>query len=231
MKIINQDTEIAFNAEKEFLESEYYKKYENTAFDGTGKNKVSYANYETAYSKIVEVMRDFFTLYYEKANNCNEKIGKELLKKIYRDPDQDFGKIINGVECSGDALISLSRLIGFSKVFNSEIVDKYKEYRRSVIFYFPKHAGGINQTRNFIYQKGEVKCTFGDRIDCTLLDIKNYCESIRVKTNKNIVLIKAYKNDITDKWFKYFDYDFTKIIDFYNIKNIFTNDNYDIYMI
>ena len=158
--------------DKEFLESEYYKKYENTDYDGKGTRKSSYANYEDAYNKIVTVMRDFFVLYYEKAKECDERHAKELLKRIYRDPDQNFKRTFNGVECSGDALVSLSRLIGFSEKFNSKIVDAYQEYRKSVIVYFPKEQGGINQAR----------CSmFGDRIDCTLLDIKNYCESVRKK--------------------------------------------------
>ncbi|WP_286028595.1 hypothetical protein [Ligilactobacillus agilis] len=45
------------------------------------------------------------------------------------------------------------------------MIKEYETYRKHPIFYFPCERNGVNMTRATV---------FGDRIDCTLLDLKYY---------------------------------------------------------
>lgn len=210
---------------KEFEKSDYYQKYENTTYvDSLLRNffndtqtkikKDRFKGFEDAYRKNVEVMSDFFKLYYDKSKYCTEENGKHMLEIIYIDTDKKSVKKINDIECYGDAIVSLKRLFEQSP-FDSQLVEVYKVVRKKEIFNFPSEIGGINGTRNSV---------FGDRIDCTLFDMKCYCETKKGR------MIKAYKRKMTNKWFdECFSFSFEKIVKWFGIEGIFVNDNYDVY--
>ena len=111
-----------------------------------------------------------------------------------------------------DALISKNRIyehIGF----NDNFIDEYIISRQTPIMFFPKEKGGINTSRY---------STFGDRIDYFLFDLKLYCNDEKCKMES------TYELPNTKLWINSFNKDFSKIIDWLDIKGVFVTDNYDV---
>ena len=91
--------------------------------------------------------------------------------------------------------------------FNSHFVETFKNYRYLPIFYFPSEQGGINKERY---------SAFGDKIDHLLFDLKRKCEGAT-----DCRLENSYNKVRTAKWLQYFEYDFNKIVEFYDLEDSF----------
>ena len=145
----------------------------------------------------------------------SEKAWK-LFFASYIDPDGYSGegiRYVNDVKCTSDALLSIRR-IHAKEGFGKEFIDTFSNYREVPLFYFPCEDGGINQCRAKYLE---------DRIDHTLLDLKNYCAG-----EKNCILDEAYKKPKTKAWLESFQKDFKKIADSMNIVGVFINENYEV---
>lgn len=141
---------------------DYYK-------EGRKCNLKGIKTYTDCYNYDIETMTEF-------VNQCwnnyekNEEI-KKMIYSFYIDPDGYDEKTESGVICSADGLLSFNRIYDHEKDFK-DFIDTYKRYREIPIFFFPRERGGINTTRSRV---------FGDRIDHTLFDIKNYFEGREYK--------------------------------------------------
>jgi hypothetical protein len=207
-----------------YQESKFFEKYHGTYFSDKILNEVfKCGTYEEIYRKNIEVMNDFIELYINKIDiKDNENIYWKMVYAFYIDPDSKAIKRFNetdeeDVVCTADGLFSLLRIYrkyGLTKCMVSE----YEQYRKVPIFFFPQERYGINQSR----------CSaFGDRIDHTLFDLKNYFE----KGADFCRLGKVYQKPKTSKWlesFKKYDKPFEKLVNWYGVQGIFVNDQYEV---
>ncbi len=141
----------------------------------------------------------------------------ELFKFFYKDPDgyaidENGLKVRNGVQCTVDAIISINRIYNHEG-FNQKFIDTFTISRKNPIIFFPRERGGINTSRYSI---------FGDRIDHTLFDLKQYFEG------KECKLMKSYELPNTKLWLNSFN-NFKEMIIDMKICGIFTNENNDIF--
>lgn len=157
---------------------------------------------------------DFVTSEYE-----NSEQAWCYYKESYIDPD---GYPFNGddkkdgiIKCSSDALLSIRRIKeyeGFGS--ESDFRKIYEVSRKKPLLYFPKEAGGINQSRALLLE---------DRIDHTLYDLKRHC------ARQECILRDSYEKEKTKKWLESFDCDFHNIIDWMGVRGILTDENYNVY--
>lgn len=179
------------------------------------RKKTKEDSYDEIYNYNIQIINDFFTLYYDKNKNKDISIDDNTVRSIilsmYIDPDSSSIKERNGIKCSADGLISIKRLYSYEKATN-QLIEDYKKYRKYPIFHFPQESNGINQSR---------ASSFGDRIDHTLFDIKNFYiilkkyngEKSREKVKKyyneqnilKIILINAFTNQQTFNFLTSFD--------------------------
>ena len=135
-----------------------------------------------------------------------------MLHAFYVDPDECAIWTIGGVICSVDGLLSIRRI--YRKYgMSAETVHEYEIYRQVPIFFFPKEKNGVNMTRASV---------FGDRIDCTLYDLKRRFEG------KECKLEKVYNMPKTSIWLSEIG-SFENLVNLYGIKGIFVNDDYEVY--
>lgn len=92
-------------------------------------------------------------------------------------------------------------------------IDTYSTYRKEPILFFPREKGGINTAR---YIK------FGDRIDYTLFDLKQYFE------NKPCKLLSSYMLPRTQSWLRSFN-DFGDLVKYLRLDRVFTDENNNIF--
>lgn len=149
----------------------------------------------------------------------DELIDRKQFLKEYNDakldPDGYFVKMYNTVPCSADGLISFYRMCCFEESV-TDIIPAYAKYRMAPIFFFPRESGGINQSRG-------ISKILHDKIDYTLLDIKTYFE----KGADACVLASAYKKPLTSQWLSELG-SFKEVVDWFDVKGIFTNENYEV---
>lgn len=140
-----------------------------------------------------------------------------LFHNSYIDPDQYASEPgltkKHSIKCTFDGLLSIKR-IHYYEGFGDNFIETFKMYRKKPVISFPCEQGGINQSRARLLE---------DRIDHTLLDLKNYCEG------KDCVLSEAYKKDKTLKWINSFDSRFERIVDWMGIKGSFVNEKYEVF--
>ena len=141
----------------------------------------------------------------------------ELFKFFYKDPDgyaidENGLKVRNGVQCTVDAIISINRIYNHEG-FNQKFIDTFTVSRKNPIIFFPRERGGINTSRYSI---------FGDRIDHTMFDLKQYFEG------KECKLMKSYELPKTKLWLNSFN-NFKEMLIDMKIDGIFTNENNDIF--
>ena len=212
---------------KEYMQSEFYKKYKDTYFsdsiiiDIIGKKfrKHNFVNrsrdrYNFAYEKMVEIIQSFIEDYAEQATYADNSMKWKMLYAMYIDPDSYSVREHGGITCTADGLLSIRRMY-YNLSLSSELAEEYRKYRKAPVFHFPSERNGINTSRAI---------AFGDRIDHTLYDIKRYCEG-----HDDCKLILSYELPKTSVWLKSFDNDFKKIIDWFGIKGIFVNKNYEVF--
>lgn len=208
---------------EEFINSYFYKKYKDSYFSDSilkdvfgerlYKKRFHAKVYEDVFNKNIEVIRDLL-LYVNSSSLLDDKTKYLMLKSVYIDPDCYSKKEVNGVICTADGLISISRLYSLYGS-TEEMLKEYIKYRAQPIFHFPKEKKGINISR---------ANAFGDRIDHTLFDIKRFCEGA-----DNCRLKSTFDLPKTNAWLSGLGNDFHRIVDFWEVKGIFVNDNYEVF--
>ena len=168
------------------------------------------------YKKSFEHTIDELTKFYNK--NFSSDNFRELLLKMYKeknlDPDSKAIKYYSDIKCTADALLSIKQICNMENDIKN-IINVYKQFRETPIFFFPCEKGGINTLRANIFK---------DKIDYTLYDIKMYYD----KGIESTKLKNAFKRPKTNLWLKKMG-SFKNVINWLQIKNIFTNDNYNVY--
>ena len=172
------------------------------------------------YNKALNTAVEKLEKFYNKYKKCDEEYLREQIfleyKKHNLDPDGKAIRERDGIKCTADGMHSIYRICNMESD-KSNIVSVYEKYRKYPIFFFPSEQEGINQTR-------AKKYVYGDRIDYTLYDLKLALEG---KTDL-CRLNTAYKQPKTAKWLDSFDNSFKELIDWYEIKGIFTDDSYNV---
>lgn len=167
-----------------------------------------------SYSDIFEYDINLYDFIVDKYGT-DEKAWK-LFIASYIDPDGYSGKgvkVENKIKLTSDALFSVRR-IKSKEGFGEQFIKVFKEYRATPIIYFPCEDGGINQSRARYLE---------DRIDHTLLDLKNYCDG-----KKNCVLEESYKKPKTKAWLDSFQNNFANIVDSMSLVGTFVNEKYEV---
>ena len=154
---------------------------------------------ETFYSGLDESARDQLYQFYS---------DKRL------DPDGRAIRTVFDVDCTADGLLTFYQICRHEEK-ESDIIRTYKEYSKEPIIFFPCEIGGINTSR---------AAAFGDRIDHTLFDLKNYF----IDARDDCRLLKAYNRPFTQKWLQGMG-SFDSIIDWWGIKGIFADESYNVY--
>ncbi|MEB3012033.1 hypothetical protein VJI77_03370 [Parvimonas sp. D2] len=167
--------------------------------------------YKDIYEYNIFIMKDIIKKY-----GTNEYAWR-LFKSFYKDPDgfcinEKGFEYKNGIKCTADAVLSINRIYEHEG-FNSEFVETFITYRKTSILFFPSERKGINTSRYRV---------FGDRIDYTLFDLKQFFE------NKECKLKSAYELPKTKKWLESFK-NFGEMIEYFQIKGIFTDEDNNIF--
>ncbi|MBU3130273.1 hypothetical protein [Clostridium tagluense] len=218
-----------------YLSSDFYKKYKNTYHSDKilkevfncelkfvhrirsfGKKK-----YSDIYGMNIHIITDFIDLYYQEMLHKDYDIAWKMIYSFYLDPDSVATKSYGDILCSADGLLSIKRIYSH-KGLTTQFISEYETYRRVPIIYFPQETNGINMTRASV---------FGDRIDYTLFDLKKYFEAKKSKTNVDshkCRLISAYELPKTSDFLHQMG-SFENLIDWLNIKGIFTSEQYEVY--
>ena len=166
-----------------------------------------------SYRDIYEVNIDLWN--FLKKNYNSDKKMWDLFFEFYIDPDgypieDNVFRRVNDIPCTADGLLSIKRIKCFEGVGDG-FIETYKKYRKTPIFFFPSEKNGINVLRARLLE---------DRIDHTLLDLKNCCER-----KGGCILESAYQLPKTKKWLKHFNYEFGKIAEWLGIIKIFVKED------
>lgn len=205
----------------DFLNSKFYKnineEYNTELIKFLSKYDKNEHIYELMFNRNIFFMKKFLADYYSKSslsktkfNNSKKDFGTRLFHNaFYVDVDEYAVKKHNNcnVICKGDALFSFNRIISFNDyAFSNKMIKDYELLRDIVIFYFPSERGGINTSR---------MNSFDDKIDYLLFDLNNYLN------NKPCRLSKTYKRKKTKEWLESFNNDFSELVKWYGIEDIF----------
>lgn len=153
--------------------------------------------------------------------NSDEKMW-DYFYEFYKDPD---GYPINDgqwrsrgdIKCTVDGLLSIKR-IKFFEGIGDNFIKTFEHFRRTPIIFFPSERNGINSLRAKLLE---------DRIDHTLLDLKNYCES---RGEGKCILDSAYQLPLTKKWIDSFNSDFSQIAEWLGVIDVFVeNRSFEIF--
>lgn len=178
------------------------------------KNVSQDIKYQKAFTKTVS----FITKIYSDNESLEEEKLRRLLFEEYRrrklDLDGKALRYVGNVKCTADGLLSMWRICNMEEQIQN-IARVFDVYRQIPIFYFPCERGGINTTRAKI---------FGDRIDHALYDLKKYYTNNR----DECCLVNAYNREQTKKWLVDMN-SFENLIDWWGVKGIFTDYEYNIY--
>lgn len=148
----------------------------------------------------------------------DKNILESMMVALYLDPDPYAIKEVEDIICTADGLLSIKRM--YRKYgLSDKMISEYARYRKVPIFFFPKEKNGINMLRTSV---------FGDKIDYTLFDIKKYYENFNNIDAHNCKLSSAYKLPKTKKWLQNMG-TFENLVDWYGIKGIFVDENYEVY--
>lgn len=215
----------------EYETSPFFQKYKNTYFSDVilrdvlqcdvklhklyGLNKKSY---EEIHHMSTEVMKDLMLDFAYAKQFKDECIFWRMLYAVYLDPDANAFKQYHGITCTADGLFSIRRIYRKYGI-KLDTIYEYERYRSVPVFFFPKEKNGINITRARV---------LGDRIDYTLYDLKKYFEAEEESEKEKCKLFSAYRMPKTRAWLNAIG-SFERLIDWYGIKNIFTDKNYEVY--
>lgn len=214
----------------DYENSPFFLKYKNTYFSDVilkdvfqcdvklhrlyGLNKKSY---EEIHHMSTEVMKDLLIDFADATQFKDEALFWKMLYAIYIDPDSNGMKVYDGITCTADGLFSIRRIYR-KHGMKITTIHEYAQYRRVPIFFFTMEKNGINTTRASV---------FGDRIDYTLYDMKKYFAAKDEEEKEKCKLISAYRMPKTKAWLDAMG-SFERLIDWYGVKNIFTNGNYEV---
>lgn len=211
---------------EQFKESQFYAKYQDKyisdiilrnvlpsdkKFHWMYSQKKDYSN---VHQYNVDVMRDLYHLFAVPARIEDKDILWEMIYAFYLDPDGYAIKERAGITCSADGLFSIRRIYR-KHGLSEEAIEDYEKYRKVPIFFFPRERNGINMSRASV---------FGDRIDHTLFDLKNYFQG----NKEDCRLATAYRLPKTSKWLEDLG-SFEELVEGYGIKGIFVNDDYEVF--
>lgn len=213
---------------EEFIKSDFYRKYKDTYWSdsilqevfGVELEKHKIKGYDSmAYEEIYKLNLDVFTDYFadpyiRKLFEINAELIWKIQKAFYLDPDCGSVKVINGISCTADGLISRKRISKHIKSID-EFIPEYEMTRKYPFVYFPDEWDGINGLRAI---------TFGDRIDHTLLDLKNYLDPVKREKCK---LKAAYELPVTKAWLTKLG-SFKNLIDSLELRGLLVNEQYEI---
>lgn len=219
---------------QQFKESEFYKNYVDTYFSDKILREVFKVNlnlhklynlknkkYEEIHQMNVKHIHELVSEFSGEFSVEGRDLVWEMIYAVYIDPDSNEIKQLGDIQCTADGLFSIKRI--YRKNGASEkTVSEYETYRKVPVFFFPSERGGINTSR---------VSAFGDRIDHTLFDLKNYFEEVakgEAGDIKKCRLHSAYNLLKTKEWLSKFK-TFNDLIDWYGVKDIFTNDKYEVY--
>lgn len=172
-----------------------------------------------------EIIVHDIELYNKIKEECpNAGIAWEHFSKAYIDPDSypivdSEYKTMGKIKCTADGLLSIRRIHEFEG-FEEQFIKTFESSRMNPVFFFPCERGGINQSRAALLE---------DRIDHTLLDLKNYCENYHNKTGKECKLYKAYLRPKTKEWLKDIGFSFERIVEDLGIQGSFVGDDYEVF--
>lgn len=219
------------NVVEEYKSSTFYQKYKDTYFSDKILREVlkcevllhplyglKEMSYEDVHKLSTDVMRDLVNEFAAKVNFKDEEMFWKILYAIYFDPDPNGVREFGGVTCTADGLLSIRRIYHKYGISNS-MVDEYEMYRKVPVFFFPQENNGINQKR---------ASAFGDKMDHTLFDLKNYFDAKTDEERNQCKLISAYNQPKTKIWLDAIR-SFEKLVDWFGIKGIFVNDSYEVY--
>lgn len=173
-----------------------------------------YQYYQTAYKKAIGLIKGIYQENISEGDNAIRNMICEEYKRRRLDPDGKAVRYKAGVRCTADGLLSIIRICNL-EVSVKDVVAVYEKYREYPIFFFPSENGGINCSRSSI---------LGDRIDHALYDIKMYYSEQR----EGCLLRDSYSRPKTKQWLENMG-SFENIIDWWGVKGIFTDEDYDIY--
>lgn len=182
-------------------------------------SKSSAYTYEDIHKRNIEMMKAVLALLAEGDNAKYEGIFWSILYDLYEDPDSYAARELGAVKCFADGLLSIKRIYRNCGL-TEKMVSEYDRYRKAPIFFFPSEKNGINTSR----------CSaFGDRIDHTLYDLKKYFDLLQQgKNTGECKLALAYSRPETRVWLRDIG-SFENLVDWFRIKGIFVNDNYEVY--
>lgn len=167
---------------------------------------------------MLEVMNDFISEYANTTKEIDEYTKWLMLYNIYLDPDDKSILKRNNIICTADGLLSIRRI--YKKYgLSNDFIEEYRKYRKTPIFHFPKEMNGINMSRASI---------FGDRIDHTLFDLKNYFENKEKGTKIECKLKLSYELPKTSQWLNSF-INFSELVTWFGIREIFVDKNDNVY--
>lgn len=170
--------------------------------------------YQNAYQKTVDKLTELYEQYCaEQEENIRKKMYKMYKDKSW-DPDGKAIRYVGEVICTADAILSFNRICKMEER-EEDIVPIFEKYRKVPIIFFPCEKGGINTSRSK---------KFGDRIDHTLLDLKKYY----TEKGQECRLINAYKQENTKIWLAEME-SFENIIDWWGVRGILTDEDYQVY--
>ena len=173
-------------------------------------SKYQYTQYQQAYIKAVKTITEI----YRQHETEDETVIHAQYKQKHLDPD---GKTVRNefdIKCTADGLLSIYRICNMEQNVTN-ILPVYERYRYIPIFFFPSEVGGINTSRAKV---------FGDKIDHTLYDLKTYYTAERA----NCRLLNAYNRPKTKQWLDKMQ-TFENLVDWWGIKGIFTDLEYNIF--
>lgn len=209
--------------QKSFYESNLYAKYKDRYWTDKILREVFNCNiklhrlyglrtYSDVLDSNVQIMSDILHLYVEPAEIKDNEYVWQLINAAYIDPDGYAKKMCGRIECYADGLISKKRLYKLYGL-SDDMIGEYKKYREIPIFFFPREINGINTSRAI---------AFGDRIDVTLFDLKNYFSKRKCRLSDN------YKLPKTSEWLSQLG-NFENLAEWYGIRGIFVDDNYEVF--
>ena len=180
-----------------------------------GLNKM---NYEEVHKLCSDLLRDLFVGFAKEVNFQDKDLFWEMIYAFYIDPDSNGVRELNGVQCTADGLFSIRRIYRKYGI-DLRTVEEYEVYRKVPVYFFPQEKNGINMTRASV---------FGDKIDYTLYDLKKYLDANSEEQRNKCKLISAYNLPKTRAWLEAMG-SFENLVDWYGIKGIFVDENYDVY--
>ena len=206
-----------------FMKGAFFQKYKNTYFSDSilkdvfgiklRKHAIRLSDYAAVFEKDLEVMRDFLE-YAKNADGIDKDTERRMLSSLYIDPDGKDIQTHGGIPCSADGLISLRRLYRRYGM-TEKLLEDYRKYRSVPIIHFPTEANGINPLRAAV---------FGDRIDHTLYDLKQYCNGAG-----DCRLQSAYDLSKTKSWLASFEFNFGEIVKWMKIDGIFVGEDNEVF--